>query len=86
MEERDLKKEEKLARKKRLAYGKRILAQALNGFYYFDDDEVENFIDKMDLKFGTNRRSRRMITGAVLGNQKVRDKICDVGTYIFGEV
>ncbi len=83
MEDRDLKKKEKAARKTRLAYGKRILAQALNGFYYFDDDEVENFIDKMDLQF--TGRPRHMITGAVLGNQKVREKICDVGVYIFGD-
>jgi hypothetical protein len=88
MEDRDLKKAEKAARKKRLAYGKRLLAQALNGFYYFDDDAIEDFIDKMDLRFteAGYSKKRAMLAAAVLSHDVFREKICDVAAYVFGEV
>ncbi len=79
----DLKK----AARKRLGLGKRLLGQALNGFYYFEDDDVENFIDKMDLRFAKSRSKRRaLIVSSVLGNDKIREKVCAEAAYVFGDV
>jgi hypothetical protein len=82
MEDRDLKR----AARKRLGLGKKLLGQALNGFYYFEDDDVENFIDKMDLRFAKNIAKRRaLMFSSVLGNDKIREKVCDAAAYVFGD-
>ena len=87
MDERDLKKMEKAARKKRLGLGKKLLGQAINGFYYFEDDAIEDFIDKMDLRFteAGYSKKRAMLAAAVLSHDNFREKVCDVAAYVFGD-
>lgn len=74
-------------RKQRKLYnklGKKILAQALDGFYYFEDDEVEDLLDKALIRFEKRPDWRKAVRSYLWSHEKIRHKICDAGVYVYG--
>lgn len=63
-------------------FGKKILGFALDGFYYFDDDEIEDKIDQAEIRFG--KLGRAAIRNFIWSHDKIRAKICQVGLDIYG--
>ena len=63
---------------------KKLIVRALDGFYYFDDDEIENFIDKMELRFWDHPNRRKMVRGALMGHVTLFNKIANVAEQIYG--
>lgn len=74
------KKNKKLFNK----YGKKILGFALDGYYYFEDDEVEDALDKALLKFEHRTDWRKATRSYLWSFPKIRNKICEVGYKIYG--
>lgn len=74
------KKQRKLYNK----LGKKILAQALDGDYYFEDDEVEAMLDKALLRFEKRPDWRKAVRSYLWSYEKIRRKICDAGVYVYG--
>lgn len=63
--------------------GKKIFGYALDNLYFFEDDKIEDLLDKALLKF-QNRPDWRKATRAYLWSfQDIRNKICDVGYEIY---
>lgn len=62
--------------------GRRLLTAALNGFYVFEDDEIEDKIDKADLRFA--KSGRTAVRSHIWSHEKIRAKICAQGYYMFG--
>ena len=63
--------------------GKKIFAFALDGFYYFEDDTVEDLLDKALQKFEKQPDWRKMTRAYVWSFQDIRNKICKVGYSIY---
>lgn len=59
--------------------GKKIFGYALDNLYFFEDDRIENLLDKALIKF-KDRPDWRKATRAYLWSfQDIRNLICDVG-------
>lgn len=56
-----------LTRKQNLKIGKKLIAEALNGFYAFEDDAVETFIDKLLIKY-KNQKLRKATINKYIKN------------------
>lgn len=55
---------------------------ALDGFYYFEDDTIEDFIEKAMAKFeGVHQPPIRKF---IWSNEAIRNKICAVAVGIYG--
>ena len=65
-------------------FGKKILGFALDGYYYFEDDEIEDKIDQAEIRFG--KLGRAAIRNFIWSHDKIRAKICQVGLDIYGKV
>lgn len=65
-------------------YGKKILGHALDGFYAFEDDEVEDMLDKALLKFEGRIDWRKATRAYLFSFEKIRNKICQAGYSIYG--
>lgn len=72
---------QELRRKQGLA--KKLITRALDGFYYFEDDSIEDFIDKMELQFWTHPNRRKMVRGALMGHVAIFNKIADIAESIY---
>ena len=59
--------------------GKRLLVHALDGFYYFEDDKVEDLLDKALLKFQNKINWRKLVRSYLWSFQDIRFKICQAG-------
>lgn len=69
-------------------YAKRLIQEALSGFYYFEDDDIENDIERLmkkyniwNFKYPADTRSR--IRSELMSKPALRDKICDVAAKMF---
>jgi hypothetical protein len=66
--------------------GKKLLGLALDDYYFFDSDEVENAIDQALDKFKNKRRDwRKAVRSHLWSKPAIRDAICDMGVKIFGK-
>ena len=68
----------KKARQQFSAYGKTLIGHAFDEMYYFEDDEVEEAIDKALLKFQNDPEWRNKTKSYLWSNEKLRNKICQV--------
>lgn len=73
---------DKKLRKQMLKYGRKLLGYALDGFYYFDDDEIEDKIDQAELKFLS--KGRPAVRNYIWSHEHIRAKICQVAFDIYG--
>lgn len=71
-------------------YAKRLIQDALSGFYFFQDDEIENHIEKVLDRYGfynfeypENTRSR--IRAEIMSKPEIRNKIGKIAAHMFGE-
>ena len=67
-----------LNKKEQAKFAKKLIGFALTGFYYFDDDAVEEFIDRLDLKFQGRVDRHKLIRGALMSNPKLYPIVADV--------
>lgn len=74
--------DDRRAKRNRMKYGKKILGLALDGFYYFEDDAIEDRIDRAEQKFAG--RNRSVIRAWIMSAEEIREKICQVGSDIYG--
>jgi len=66
------------------SFAKNLLDKAVNAFYYFEDDFVEDIIDEAILRFDfqlnedeeTSTRKRASAVEWIWSNLKIRSKIC----------
>ena len=65
--------------------GKKVFTYALDGFYYFEDDEIEDLIDKALQKFQDRLGWRKQTRAYIWSFQAIRNKICQVGYKMFGD-
>lgn len=56
--------------------GKKLLTQALDGFYAFEDDEIENLLDKALIRFAGRIDFRKQTRIYLWSMPKIRAKIC----------
>ena len=70
--------------KKRRQQVKKLMGYALKGFYAFENDDVEAFIDKLEIKFKGRRNRHSLITQAILGHSKLFPIVSDVATAMWG--
>jgi hypothetical protein len=68
------KKSKKLFNKR----GKQLFNLALDGFFYFEDDKIEELLDKTLLKFGDQPDWRKASKSYIWGFQDIRNRICQV--------
>lgn len=69
-------------------YAKRLVQEALSGFYAFADDEIENEIERLWKKYRIYNfhypdTSRSRIRAELMSKPKIREKICDVAAAMF---
>lgn len=69
-------------------YAKRLIQEALSGFYAFEDDEIEKDIERLwkkyniwNFKYPADTRSR--IRSELMSKLVLRDKICAVAARMF---
>lgn len=74
--------ESRKIRKQFLKNGKKILGFALDGLYYFEDDEIENLIDLAEIKLAI--KGRAAIRSWIFSHERIRNKICEIGSDIYG--
>lgn len=67
--------------KRDLKFGKKLLGYALDNFYFFDNDEIENIIDRMELKY--KRRGRVAVRSSIWSHENIRAKICQIATKMY---
>ncbi len=65
---------------------KRLSIAAVDGFYYFDDDAIEAFIDRLDLKFKGRRDCRLICINALISHPKFAPIIFDVANKMWGKL
>ena len=75
---------DKKVRKRFNKLGKQLLVQALDGFYYFEDDEVENALDQALIKFSGMPDWRKRTRIWLWSHQHLRYKICKAGQDVYG--
>lgn len=66
--------------------GKKLLAAALDEFYVFESDEIEDELDKAILKFQGQARWRKRVRAYLWGKPKIKEAICSLGNYIYNGV
>ena len=64
-------------RSKTSQLGNKLLNFALDGLYYFEDDQVEDCIDKFLIKFQNDSDWEKLIKSSLWGIPEVKKKICD---------
>lgn len=75
------KKSKKLFNK----YGKALLVHALDGFYAFEDDQIEDALENAILKFKGRDDWRKQVRIYLWSFEKIRYKICKTGYDMWGE-
>ena len=65
-----------------LKYGRKLLCSALQGYYFFEDDSVENKIVQAQKKYNNTSETPEtngVVRDWVMSHPEIRDKICKVG-------
>lgn len=65
--------------------GKKLLGLALDDLYYFEDDELENEIEKALIKFEKEPNWRKLTRIYLWSSSKLRNKICKIAETIYGD-
>jgi len=73
-------------KKARLKLAKKLIGCALNGYYYFDDDTVEAFIDKLDLKFQKRSDCNQIIKSSLISHPKLYPIVADAAWNMWGQL
>jgi hypothetical protein len=63
--------------------GKKLLAHALDEFYCFENDEIENELDVALLKFKGQRRWRMLVRSYLWSKPTLREKIVATACKMF---
>lgn len=79
------KRRHDLKLKYRERLGTRLMTLALDGYYYFEDDEVEDFINKMELRFVNNPFPRRALRAVIWSTPHIWNKIADLAQYMWDD-
>jgi hypothetical protein len=61
----------------------RLMNFAIEGFYYFDDDEIEEILNAGMLKYQNLSEPNNLIRNYVFSRPKIYEKICLIAMYIF---
>ena len=70
---------------KRAKFGRKLIQLALDEFYCFDDDEIENELDTAILKFRYKRIDwRSAVRSYLFSKEHLRNRICDIAVGMFG--
>lgn len=75
-----------MAQSQRRKAGKRLIRYALSEYYLFDDDEIENELDKAIRLFKIERKLpdwRTQVRSYMFSKPKIREKICDIAEEMF---
>jgi hypothetical protein len=73
-----------VSKKFRNKCGKKLFTSALDELYYFDDDKIEDLLDKAILKFRGRVDWRKATRSYVWSFHEIREAICAVGYSIYG--
>jgi hypothetical protein len=71
--------------KRRNKLGKKLLVHALDGFYAFEDDEIEDAIEFAINKFKGRIDWRKQTRLWLWSKEHLRNKICQVAWDMFGD-
>lgn len=70
-----------MAKSKLSRAGRKLITFALNGFYAFDDDEIEDKIDEALIRFKS--KGRKAVRAYIWSFPAIRNKICDIANKMF---
>jgi hypothetical protein len=65
--------------------GRKLLGFALDDFYFFDDDEIEDAIDRALIRFDGQIDWRKQVRIWLWSHQHLRIKICKVAEAMYGD-
>lgn len=65
--------------------GKKLFGYAIEGFYYFENDQIEELLDKVLIKFDGRPDWRKATRAFLWSFPKIRQQICDLGYQMFGD-
>jgi len=71
-------------KKTRNKLGKKLFTYALDGFFFFEDDKIEDLLDKTLIKFQGQPDWRKKTRAYLWSFQEIRDRICDIGYAMLG--
>ena len=66
--------------------GKKLLGFALDGFYYFPDDQIEELLDKALIKFQGRVDWKKQTRVYLFSFAPIRQKICELAKEIYGDI
>lgn len=77
-----------MSKRKKTSLAKKLIQYALSGFYFFEDDEIENLIEKLSIKYKSYNfqypnDSRSKIRAELMSNLTIRQKITDIARNMF---
>lgn len=67
-----------MAQSRRNKLGKQLLGFALDGFYYFDDDQIEDALEEGLDKYESFPNWRKRVRVWIWSHDHLRRKICDI--------
>ncbi len=75
-----------MAQSARKKAGKKLLTAALDEFYVFDDDEIENELDAAIIRFKVKDKRcdwRKCVRAHIWGKPVLREKVCTIAEAMF---
>jgi hypothetical protein len=66
--------------------GKKLFDLALDDLFFFDDDKIEELLDKALLKFWGQPDWRKATRSYIWGFQDIRNRICQVAAEIYAPI
>jgi hypothetical protein len=75
-----------MAQSRRNKLGKQLLGFALDGFYYFEDDQIEDALEEALDKYETLPNWRKCVRVWIWSHEHLRRKICDIAQEIYGKI
>lgn len=66
--------------------GKHLIDLALDDYFFFEDEKIEELLDKTLLKFQGQPDWRKTTKSYIWGFQDIRNKICQVAAEIYAPI